>query len=169
MAPADGLLRPTSARRREAVLDIVRARLGTLDGARVADLFAGTGAVGLEALSQGAEHVLFVENDPAAADLLKRNIEALDARSLTTLLRNDATRLGAAARPVDVAFLDPPYGRGLTERALTRLMTGGWLTSDSIVLVELGRNEPFAAPPGLTLAREHHHGAGRLLRLSADD
>jgi 16S rRNA (guanine966-N2)-methyltransferase len=163
-----GALRPTSARRREAVFDILTARLGDLAEITLADLFAGTGAVGLEALSRGAARVVFVENDPAAARLIRRNLETLGLTGRARVLQNDASRLSVASEPVDAVFLDPPYGRGLAERALARLRGGGWLAADAVVLVELGRDDPFAAPAGFHLAREHPHGAGRLLRLEAE-
>jgi 16S rRNA (guanine966-N2)-methyltransferase len=160
-----GALRPTSARRRAAVFDILRAQVGDLDGLVVADLFAGTGAVGLEALSRGAAEVVFVENDPAAARLVRRNLETLGVADRARVLQNDASRLGPASAPVDAVFLDPPYGRHLAERALTKLREGGWLAEDAVVLVELGKDDTFTTPAGYHLARVHPHGAGRLLRL----
>ncbi|MFW5678832.1 MAG: 16S rRNA (guanine(966)-N(2))-methyltransferase RsmD [Pseudomonadota bacterium] len=164
-APPDRSLRPTSARRRQAVFDILRAQLDDFAGVRFAELFAGTGAIGFEALSEGAAHVTFVENDPAAADLIRRNARTLGVEGQITLLRNDATRLGPATTPVEVAFLDPPYGRGLAERALARLVEGRWLAAEAIVLVELAKAEPFEPPDGLVIERDYRHGAGRLVRL----
>ena len=165
-APAgQGALRPTSARRREAVFDILGAQLGALDGLVLGDLFAGTGAVGLEALSRGAARVVFVENDPAAARLIRRNLDALGLAGQARVLQNDASRLATSVEPLDAAFLDPPYGRGLAERALVRLAAGGWLAPEPVMLVELGRDDAFAAPAGFRVAREHPHGAGRLVRL----
>jgi 16S rRNA (guanine966-N2)-methyltransferase len=161
-------LRPTSARRREAVFDILTAQLGELADVTLADVFAGTGAVGLEALSRGAARVVFVENDPAAARLIRRNLDALGLGARARVLQNDASRLGVSSERVDVVFLDPPYGRGLAERALAKLRAGGWLADDAVVLVELGRADAFTLPEGYALAREHPHGAGRLLRLDAD-
>lgn len=163
--PAASGLRPTSARRREAVVDILRAQFGDLAEITLADLFAGTGAVGLEALSLGVRRVVFVENDPAAARLIRRNLETLDRAGDARVLQNDATRLAVASERVEAAFLDPPYGRGLAERALVRLKAGGWLAEEAVVLVELGRGDSFAVPEGYRLAREHGHGAGRLVRL----
>ncbi len=164
----DGL-RPTSARRREAVFDILTAQLGDLADITLADLFAGTGAVGLEALSRGAARVVFVENDPPAARLIRRNLDTLGLAGRARVLQNDASRLGVASAPVDAVFLDPPYGRGLAERTLAKLRDGGWLAEEAVVLVELGRDDPFTAPEGFHLARAHPHGAGRLLRLDVED
>ena len=160
-------LRPTSVRRRAAMLDIVRARVPSLHGLRAGDVFAGTGAVGFELLSAGATHVTFVESDPAAAALIRRNARALGLDAQIAVVSADATRLGAPPTPLDVLFLDPPYGQGLAEPALERLMAGGWLAADALVLVELGRADRFVPPPGLSIAREHPHGAGRLVRLAA--
>ena len=164
-APPDTAFRPTSARRRQAVFDILRAQVDGFEHLHVVDLFAGTGAVGFEALSEGAAHVTFVENDPAAAKLIRRNAEALGVTGQVTLLRNDATRLGPPRTRADVAFLDPPYAQGFAEKALRRLLDQGWLTEDAIVLVELAKADPFTPPQGLTLARTYRHGAGHLLRL----
>ena len=166
--PGTGALRPTSARRRAAVFDILTAQLGDLAAVTLADLFAGTGAVGLEALSRGAVRVIFVENDPAAARLIRRNLDALGFAGRARVLQNDAARLAGAGAPVDAVFLDPPYGRGLAERALVRLRDGGWLAPDAVVLAELGRDDAFTAPTGFRVAREHPHGAGRLVRLEAE-
>lgn len=164
--PTAAELRPTSARRREAVFDILRGRLGDFRGLRLVDLFAGTGAVGLEALSQGFEEVVFVENASEAARLIRRNLEELGLQRRARVMQNDATRLGPAPRAFDVAFLDPPYGRKLAERCLTRLVAHGWLANEAVVLAELGKGDPFAPPAGLVVAREHGHGAGRLVRLA---
>ena len=163
--PGTDALRPTSARRRAAVFDILTAQLGDLAEITLADLFAGTGAVGLEALSRGAERVIFVENDPAAARVIRRNLDSLGLAGRARVLQNDAARLAEAREPLDAVFLDPPYGRGLVERALARLRDGGWLEADAVVVVELGRDDGFTAPAGFRVAREHPHGAGRLVRL----
>ena len=112
-------LRPTPDRVRESLFSILAAR-GVLDGARVLDLFAGTGALGLEALSRGADHVTFVENGRTGASLIQRNAKLLGVADSTHLFRMDATKLGAnTAQPADLVFLDPPYGKGLGARALT--------------------------------------------------
>ncbi len=165
-APADSeLLRPTAARRREAAFDILRGRLGDFTDLRLVDLFAGTGAVGLEALSQGFAEVAFVENAPKAAAIIRRNLESLGLHGRGRVLQNDATRLATSRRTFDVAFLDPPYGGREAERCLTRLLAGGWLAPGAVVLVEIGREDGLSPPEGLAIAREHPHGAGRLVRL----
>jgi len=159
-------LRPTSARRREAVFDILRAQLGDLEGLVLADVFAGTGAVGLEALSLGCRHVVFIENDPQAARLIRRNLDTLGLAAQGRVLQNDATRLAPASERADAVFLDPPYGRRDGERALRCLHDGGWLAPEAVVLVELGKGDPFRPPAPFAVAREHGHGAGRLVRLA---
>lgn len=166
LAPRDAKVRPTSARRRGAVFDILRAELGPLDGHSFADLFAGSGAVGLEAWSRGAGPVLLLDNDPAVLALLRENVALLDAGETVRILAADATKLRPPVTdPFDVAFLDPPYERGLVPPTLTGLLDGGWLHEESLVMVEVGRREEVALPEGLVLERTYTHGAGRLLKL----
>src|SRR5581483_1287959 len=128
--PADDRTRPTSDRVREAVFNILAHGIpgSTLGGARVLDLFAGTGALGLEALSRGAGFCLFVEEDAQARALIRRNVEAFGLTGVTKIFRRDATDLGPAGRNggYTLVFLDPPYGRGLAERALASAAAGGW-------------------------------------------
>jgi 16S rRNA (guanine966-N2)-methyltransferase len=139
-APTREGTRPTSDRVREAIFNIL-AHGGTgveLEGARVLDLFAGTGALGLEALSRGAQFCLFIEHDPEARALARRNIEALGLTGVTKLFRRDATELGPAGKNsgFTLAFLDPPYGQGLAERSLTSAAEGGWLAPGAVAVVE---------------------------------
>lgn len=136
-APNSSRIRPTADRTRESLFNILANRLD-LAGARVIDLFAGTGALGLEALSRGAGFALFVEEAAAARALIRANIEALGVTGETRLFRRDATRLGPAGRitPFDLAFLDPPYGRGLGEKALSALAGGGWLQPGALAILE---------------------------------
>ncbi|MEO0501430.1 MAG: 16S rRNA (guanine(966)-N(2))-methyltransferase RsmD [Pseudomonadota bacterium] len=143
-APPGVTTRPTAARTREAVFSMLVSRLGDFDGLHVIDLFAGTGALGLEALSRGAAHCRFVERDRRVAAILGRNIDTLDAAG--EVLVTDATSLPAAADPVDLAFLDAPYDRGLTAPALDALRDGGWLGEGSLLVVETSPAEtgPFA-------------------------
>lgn len=133
-------LRPTSDRVREAIFNLLTNSLHlNLEGLRVLDLFAGTGALGLEALSRGAAHVTFVDDGTAARTLLRRNIEILRAADTTDLIRRDATRLGPnPAPPFNLIFLDPPYGKGLGETALASAQFGGWLAPGATVVWEEG-------------------------------
>lgn len=161
-SPADASIRPTSDRVRESVFNILASRLGpSLDGLRVLDLFAGTGALGLEALSRGAAQVIFVDTGTEARGLIRDNIEAFGAGGVTKLLRRDATALGAAGTmgPVDLVFLDPPYGQGLGERALEALRDGGWLRPDTLLVLEDGSDVAVSLPPGFALDDRRQYGA----------
>jgi len=133
-------LRPTSDRVRESVFNILLHGIDGLeiDGARVIDLFAGTGALGLEAISRGASYCLFVEEGAEARGLIRQNVEAFGLTGITRLFRRDATDLGPVApmQPFALAFLDPPYGKGLGEKAIASLRDGKWLVPGAIVVWE---------------------------------
>ncbi len=149
-------LRPTTDRVRESLFNVL-AQSGAIPGARVLDLFAGTGALGLEALSRGAAHVTFVDKGRVAADLIRRNITLTGCADRTGLLRRDAARLGPnAAPPHDLVFLDPPYGMGLGERALRAAGQGGWIAPDALIVWE--ENAPMAVPPGFTEYDRRRYG-----------
>ena len=143
--PKSDKVRPTSDRNRESLFNILAGRVD-FAGKRVIDLFAGTGALGLEALSRGAVYCLFVDDSAEGRALLRTNIEQLALQGSTRIFRRDATRLGPCGNmpPYDIAFLDPPYGRELGTRALSALREGGWLEEDAIVVLE----ESAAAMPG---------------------
>lgn len=152
VAPTHEGTRPTSDRVREAIFNILvhGAAKVELEGARVLDLFAGTGALGLEALSRGALFCLFVEHDANARALTRRNIEALGLTGLTKVFRRDATELGPAGKNsgFTLAFLDPPYGQGLAERSLISAAAGGWLAPGAVAVVEERKGSVVALPPG---------------------
>jgi 16S rRNA (guanine966-N2)-methyltransferase len=150
-SPASRDIRPTADRLRESVFNIlVHAYDNPLQDARVLDLFAGTGALGIEAVSRGAAFTLFVDNGAEARALLRNNVEALALGGVTKVYRRDATNLGPAypMEPFSVAFLDPPYGKGLAEKALASLREGGWLTPAALLVVEEAKAAAFAAPGG---------------------
>jgi 16S rRNA (guanine966-N2)-methyltransferase len=150
-APTSRDIRPTADRLRESVFNIlVHAYDNPIDGARVLDLFAGTGALGIEAVSRGAAFVLFVDNGAEARALLRNNVEALALGGVTKVYRRDATDLGPAhpVEPFSLAFLDPPYGKALAEKSLASLRDGGWLVSGALVVVEEAKAAGFAAPQG---------------------
>lgn len=130
-------LRPTSDRVRESVFNVIEngGYGDPIVGAKVLDLFAGTGAMGIEALSRGASEALFVENGRKAQDLIRKNIRTL-ALDAAVLLRRDATRLGPSLAVFDVVFLDPPYGKGLGERAIAAALSGGWIAPGALVIWE---------------------------------
>ncbi|HST36957.1 MAG TPA: 16S rRNA (guanine(966)-N(2))-methyltransferase RsmD [Allosphingosinicella sp.] len=159
-APAGDATRPTSDRAREGLFSMLASRLGSFEGLQVADLFAGTGALGLEALSRGAAFCTFVERDRAALDTLKRNIAKLGAAP-----RSDVRAQGVehvTLPPCDLILMDPPYGAGLAQPALDRaaqwLAPGGWLS------VEL-HGEDLVVPAGLEAAAERRFGKARLILL----
>ena len=150
-SPASREIRPTADRLREAVFNILIHAYGDpIQGARVLDLFAGTGALGIEAVSRGAAFALFVDNGTEARALLRNNVEALGLGGVTKVFRRDATNLGAAhpVEPFSLAFLDPPYGKGLAGQALVSLRDGGWLTKEALVVVEEAKAAGFTAPEG---------------------
>ncbi len=150
-SPASREIRPTADRLRESVFNIlVHAYDDPIEGARVLDLFAGTGALGIEAVSRGARFALFVDNGAEARALLRNNVEALGLGGVTKVFRRDATNLGPAhpVEPFSLAFLDPPYAKGLAEKALVSLRDGGWLTPGALLVVEEATAAALAAPDG---------------------
>ncbi len=171
-APPGSATRPTADRAREAVFNVLEhAAWSTgLHGARVIDLFAGSGALGLEALSRGAAFCLFVETDAGARGVIRQNIETLapggELFGRTRIHRRDATDLGARpasdGAPFDLALLDPPYHSGLGERALAILAEGGWLAPSATVMFERGSDEAEPAAPGFELLDDRRYGAARV-------
>jgi 16S rRNA (guanine966-N2)-methyltransferase len=161
-SPEDDSIRPTADRVRESVFNILASRLGPhFDGLRVLDLFAGTGALGLEALSRGAANVVFVDTGAEARGLIRDHIEAFGAGGVTKLLRRDATALGAAGTmgPVDLVFIDPPYGQGLAEKALVALRDGGWLKPETLLVLEESSEAEVVLPAGFVLDDRREYGA----------
>lgn len=150
-APKTQATRPTSDRLRETVFNILAHGIGVdLEGTRVLDLFAGTGALGFEALSRGARHCTFIEEGAEARGVIRRNMETLGLNGAAKIFRRDATRLGAAGTidPFDLVFADPPYDKGLGELALSSALAGGWLKSGSLCVLEERASASFAAPAG---------------------
>ena len=171
-APADDSIRPTADRVRESIFDILSSRLGpNFDGLRVLDLFAGTGAMGLEALSRGATSVVLVENGVEARGLIRDHIEAFGVAGVAKLLRRDATALGPSGTmgAFDLVFVDPPYGKGLAEQALKSAMQGGWLKPDATIVVEEAREVELDLPPEFTLDDRRTYGAASVSLLSLSD
>jgi 16S rRNA (guanine966-N2)-methyltransferase len=157
VAPPGDSTRPTSDRAREGLFSMLASRLGSFEGLRVADLFAGSGALGLEALSRGAAHCVFVENDRHAADAIRANIAALGASGEVLARGAEHLRL---PEPVHLAFLDPPYGSGLASPVLAKLALapGGWVS------VETARGEAVAAE-GYEVVTERVYGKARIVLL----
>jgi 16S rRNA (guanine966-N2)-methyltransferase len=152
-APKSHLIRPTADRLRESLFNIlVHAYDNPIAGARVLDLFAGTGALGIEALSRGAAFALFVDDGAEARALLRENVATFGLGGTSRIFRRDATKLGPAhpVEPFALAFLDPPYGKGLAEQALASARAGGWLLPEALIVVEEAKKSAFAAPEGFT-------------------
>ena len=157
--PASRAIRPTSERLRESIFDILIHAYGDpITGARVIDLFAGSGALGIEALSRGASFALFVDDGAEARALLRANVEAFGLGGVTRIWRADATRLGKAPGPFALAFLDPPYGKGLAGPALRALVEGGCLAPGALCVVEEDAEAAIGAPEKLRLAEERVYG-----------
>lgn len=159
--PRSNAIRPTSDRTREAVFNVIAHNWPeALDGARVLDLFAGTGALGLEAISRGAASALFIEESAEGRGLLRTNIEALGLQGRTKIFRRDATRMGSVGTiaPFGLAFADPPYGKGLGEVALASAIAGGWLLPGALVIAEESSASPFAPGDGLERIETRDYG-----------
>lgn len=161
-APDDMSIRPTSDRVRESVFNILTHGIEgfSLNGARVIDLFAGTGALGIEAVSRGAAYCLFVEEAPDARALIRKNVEAMGLTGETRIFRRDATDLGPAGNmePYDLAFLDPPYDKGLGEKALAGLAEGKWLTPGAICMLEERAGTDVVIPAAFELLDTRTYG-----------
>lgn len=169
-APKGDGTRPTADRARETLFAMLTSRLGDFDGLQIADLFAGSGALGLEALSRGAAHCLFVEQDRAAVDVIRANITALGAQARARVEVGSVMQLRAASAPLDLILADPPYQSGAGEVALDRLLRLGWIGPETWIAVETSFKEDVVIK-GLTLEAERRVGKGKLslLRLAASN
>lgn len=165
----DRRLRPTSDRLRESIFNILAHGefADCLPGARVLDLFAGTGALGFEALSRGAKFVLFVDDAPMARGLIRQNVEALGAGGTTRLFRRDATNPGDANNfgAFSLVFADPPYGRGLAEMALSNCNKGGWIADGAVIVVEDSVAAAFGPPAGFDEFDRRKQGKSEIIFL----
>ncbi|MEA2759442.1 MAG: rRNA (guanine966-N2)-methyltransferase [Methylobacteriaceae bacterium] len=160
-APASRAVRPSADRLRESLFNVLTHRPGDpIEGTDVIDLFAGTGALGFEALSRGASHALFVDNGAEARALLRANVEALGVGGVTRIFRRDATRLGDAPEPARfrLAFLDPPYGQGLALPALCALRDGAWLGPGALAIVEESADAVLELPERFTFEERRVYG-----------
>lgn len=159
--PRDQAIRPTTDRVREALFNVIAHRYPErLRGARVLDLFAGTGALGLEALSRGGAFCLFVEESAEGRGLIRTNVEAFGLLGRTKIFRRDAAALGEVGTmlPFDLVFADPPYGKGLGERALAAALAGGWLTSEALCVVEEASSAGFDPGADFAVVDERSYG-----------
>lgn len=161
-------LRPTTDRVRESLFNTLGGgRFGDpIRGARVLDLFAGTGALGLEALSRGAEHLTLVDDGRAAGKLIRDNIQTLNCKAQTKIISRDATRLPTAEAPCGLIFLDPPYGQDLGSKALAAAQTGGWIAAEALIVWEEATAQE--APDAFTVLEHKRYGDTWITFLHAD-
>lgn len=162
-APPGRTTRPTADRVRETLFSMLASRLGPFDGLRIADLFAGSGALGLEALSRGAAHATFVESDPAAAAALRRNAARLDAGDRVRIVGGSALAL-PASQPFDLVFADPPYEAGSGSAAVNSVIGAGWLAAGGWMSIETSRRDVID-PRGLAVEATRDVGRARLTLL----
>lgn len=168
--PRDNRVRPTSDRTREAIFNVLaHADLSSengepfeLEGARVLDMFAGTGALGLEALSRGASFALFVEEHVESRGLIRENMESIGLTGIAKIYRRDATKMGdrpsSAGTPFSLLFADPPYGKGLAEKALISANEGGWLAPAALCVIEEAASSDFTVPDGFEELDRRRYG-----------
>jgi len=158
--------RPTSDRTREMIFNVLlhNPSFGAeiIRDKAALDVFAGTGALGLEAYSRGANPVQFIENNPETLSILKKNAQACGL-SLSTILAIDAQKLRNAPHSFDLIFLDPPYHKNLILPTLTTLILQGWISEDAVIIIEIAKNEPFSPPPFLKVITERTSGAAKVL------
>ena len=170
-APEGKAVRPTSDRAREAVFNILEHGKHTqgggspIPGARVLDAFAGSGALGIEALSRGAAQATFLDDSPAALAAIQRNLAALGSGRAATVQRADCLAPPRAQEPCGIVFLDPPYGEGLVTPALAALAAAGWIADGALCVVELSRDEAFVPPEGFAPLDGRHYGKARVVIL----
>jgi 16S rRNA (guanine966-N2)-methyltransferase len=163
-SPAGESTRPTSDRAREGLFSMLASRLGSFEGLQVADLFAGTGALGLEALSRGGAHCTFVEKDRPALDALKRNLDTLGAAARATIRAQAVEHAAPPAAPCHLVLIDPPYRTGAAQIALDRIAAGLWLAPGAWISIETA-GETLEIPPSLTLEAERRFGKATITLL----
>ncbi|MFC4625911.1 16S rRNA (guanine(966)-N(2))-methyltransferase RsmD [Daeguia caeni] len=163
--PSSNAIRPTTDRTRESLFNILAHGMGVrFEGLRVLDLFAGTGALGIEALSRGARYAVFVEESAEGRGLLRQNIEAFGLQGHTKILRRDATTLGmiGTMEPFDLVFADPPYGQQLGEKAFLSALQGGWLNPDTVLVLEEDAAAHVELDEQFVVVEERQYGGTRL-------
>lgn len=171
-APAGRDTRPTTDRVRESIFNRLEHGVDgfAIDGARVLDLFAGSGALGLEALSRGARHAQFIDESDTARGIIRRNADVLGLIGQCKLWRRDAARLGpcSSVAAFTLVFIDPPYGKGLADQALRSLVEGGWMAPAAIIVVEESAKVEVSVPEELALLDERKYGDTKVLTLRFD-
>ena len=169
LAAPEGLdTRPTADRARQAVFNILMNTYDAVRDAKVLDVFAGSGAMGLEALSRGAERASFIETDRGAAEAIKKNIAACREQPRAQLFMNDALKPPRVALnwgPAALVFLDPPYGKDLLVPALNALREAGWIAPEALLVAEMHRKDAFPAPEGFELLDDREYGKARFVLL----
>jgi len=173
VTPSTNAIRPTTDRTRESLFNVLAHSFPEkVEGARVLDLFAGTGALGLEALSRGARYATFVEESAEGRGLLRQNVEALGLQGHTKILRRDACQLGIVGtmEPFDLIFADPPYGRRMGEKAFLSALQGGWLNPDALLVLEEAAEASLELDEQFVVLDERNYGGTiiRLIQLKAD-
>jgi 23S rRNA pseudouridine2605 synthase/16S rRNA (guanine966-N2)-methyltransferase len=173
VTPSTNAIRPTTDRARESLFNVLAHSFPEkVEGARVLDLFAGTGALGLEALSRGARYATFVEESAEGRGLLRQNVEALGLQGHTKILRRDACQLGIVGtmEPFDLIFADPPYGRRMGEKAFLSALQGGWLNPDALLVLEEAAEASLELDEQFVVLDERNYGGTiiRLIQLKAD-
>ena len=163
-APEGSATRPTADRAREGLFSMLTSRVATFEGLHVADLFAGTGALGIEALSRGAAHCTFVESDRSAAAVLRQNLERFSALSRADIRTQAIEYASPPSRPCDIVLMDPPYASGLAALALARIANPAWVAPAGLVSVETN-GERLDPPPGFAVATERRFGKAHILLL----
>ncbi len=171
-SPSSQAIRPTSDKLRESVFNILAHAYGDpITDARVLDLFAGTGALGIEALSRGAKFALFVDEGTEARGLIRANVEAMSLTGVTKIFRRDAAKMGeiGALAPFDLVFCDPPYGKGFAEKSIASARAGKWLAAGALVVVEEAVKAAFKTPEGFEEIERREYGDSEIviLRLAA--
>lgn len=164
--PSSQAVRPTSDRLRESIFNIlIHAHDDAIEGARVLDLFAGTGALGIEALSRGAAHALFVDDSTEGRGLLRENIERLGLGGITKVFRRDATKMGPCHphAPFNLVFCDPPYRKGLGEKALASALAGGWLVPGALIVFEEAADAAVTLPEGFAELDRRTYGDTQIM------
>lgn len=163
-APKGDTTRPTADRTREALFSMLISRIGSFEDLRILDLFAGSGALGLEALSRGAAHCTFVEQDPSALKALESNIETLNTKDKAHIKQSSALTLGKSSQLFDIIFLDPPYQTGAATIALEKLKRFDWISPSAWISAETERNENVS-PKGYSVEHERNIGKAKITLL----
>ena len=167
VAPEGQATRPTADRAREGLFSMLQSRVGSFQGLRIADLFAGSGALGLEALSRGAAHCLFMEKDRDAVAAIRRNLSTFAAEQRAEVRNQSVEYAVPPPAPCDILLLDPPYASGLAEMALERVGNAGWVVPGGLISIESDRDRP-KPPAGFAIEAERRFGKAHILLLRRD-